>query len=164
MRSAKGFAMNTIMVQVADKRWTMQAMHLACAIARNTHAKVVLLHLLPVNNVLLLGSSPLMEPTTPEEREAIKDYKSVAADYGVELELMPFQYDSLVDALVQAADDMDASVVFAHLPEGGFQLWNRFQAWSLQQQLQSRKRQLHTIVEPTRPGGRVPAVRLNPVK
>ncbi len=156
--------MNTIMVQAAKKRWTLQAMHLACAMARNTHAKVVLLHLLPVNNVLLLGSPLGMEPTTMEERQAVKEYTSVAEDYGVELELIPFQYESLVDAVAQAAEEVDASVVFARLPEGGFQLWRRYQAWSLQRQLQSQKRQLCTMVEPTRQGEHVPAVRLNPAK
>jgi len=155
--------MNTIMVQAADRRWTMQAMHLACAMARNTHAKIVLLHLLPVSNTMLLGSPLGTIAPTREERQAIKDYASVAEDYGIETDLMPFQYESLVDALVQAAEELEASVVFAQLPKHGFQLFRKYQKWWLQRQLLRQKRQL-CLIEENPQTGSVPAVSLRAIK
>jgi hypothetical protein len=164
MLSAKGMTVNTIIVQVADRRWTMRAMHLACDMARNTRSKVVLLHLLRVSNPRLLGSLVGWTPPTPEERQAIRDYKPVAEDYGIEIDVQPMQYESLVDALVQAAEELDASVVFARLPEHRFRLLHQYQTWSLQRQLERQKRQLCLIEEKLQTAAGVPAVRLKVVK
>ena len=49
--------MNKILVQMAEENWTMEALHLACALARNSNSQVVLLQLIQVPNPSLLGTS-----------------------------------------------------------------------------------------------------------
>jgi len=127
--------MNTVLVQNADREWTMKAMHLACAVARNTGSSLVLLHLIPVKNPGLLGSPVGLDSLSRLEEANLKEYGMIAEDYGVKLVLQPMQYLSLIEALVQAAENVNAHAIFARLPEHSFQFWNRFQRWSLRRQL-----------------------------
>jgi nucleotide-binding universal stress UspA family protein len=41
-------SMPIIMVQIADRKWTLEALHRACALARDVNAEIVLLTMLPV--------------------------------------------------------------------------------------------------------------------
>lgn len=134
-----------ILVQISDRQWTMQAMHLACAMARNTDANVTLLHLMRVKSPVLLGTELGIAPPTSQECEDMREYEMVAEDYGVKIVVQPMQYDDLAEALIQAADFTDASVVFAQLPESVFPLWKRFQTWNLRRELMAHRRQLYLL-------------------
>lgn len=136
--------MKTIMVQMADKQWTMEAMHLASAVARNTDARIVLLRLALANNPGLLGWG-MMAPTA-EERRQMEEYASIAEDYGVEFDVQPMQFVTLVDALAQAARQRQAAALFAHIPHSSIPYWRRFRLWSLKRQLGDCR--LYTLEEP----------------
>jgi hypothetical protein len=136
--------MKTILVQVADQSWTMQAMHLACAMARNTGGSVVLLRLMQVRTPYLLSELSISSPTDPE-MAAITEYSMVAEDYGVKIVLQPMQYESFSVAVVQAAEHFDALAVFASFPLNHMPLWRRFQLWSMRRQLNAQKCQLYTL-------------------
>ena len=125
--------MKTIMVQMADEQWTMEAMHLACALARNTQSRLVLLYLVMANHPGLLGWG--MSPPTTDEQDRIEVYAEVAEDYGVEFAMQPMQFISLTEALAQAVDLLDARVLFAYISPGRIPLWSRFQLWNLKRQL-----------------------------
>lgn len=125
--------MTTIMVQLSDEQWTLEAMHLASALARNVSGEVVLLYLALAPNPGLLGWG-ITPPTFAEERQ-INSYAAVAEDYGVAFRVQPIQYVSLVDALIQAAQQLNATVLFAHITSSTIPLWRRFQLWSLKHQL-----------------------------
>lgn len=140
--------MNIIVVEMADRLWTMQAMHLASAMARNTEGKVVLLHLIHVTNPALLNSALGVTPPTHREYTAIDDYASVAEDYGVEVTLQPMQYESYVDAIVQVVEHLKASIIFARMPESVIALWRKFQLWNMGRQLAAQKCQLYTLDQP----------------
>lgn len=141
--------MNIIVVEMADQQWTMQAMHLASAMARNTNGKVILLHLMRVNNPALLNTELGNKPPTVEEYEAIDNYTSIAEDYGVETVLQPMQYESYVEAIVQSAEYVGASAVFARVPEAIIAFWRKFQLWNMQRQLAHQNCQLYTLDQPT---------------
>lgn len=135
--------MKTIVVEMSDERWTMEAMHLASALARSVNGKVVLLHLVLAKNPGLLGWG-IAPPTAREERQ-LQEYAAVAEDYGVEFWIQPMQFISSGDALVQAAEVISASVLFAHIPETQLHFWKRFQLWNLRRRLHNCR--LYTLDE-----------------
>lgn len=136
--------MKTIMVQMSDYAWTMEAMHYACALARNLEGQVILLRLSYINNPGLLGWQVL--PPTPYEYEEMKEYAAVAEDYGIAFSAQPMQFVSLIGALVQASAGLEACVLFAHLPPSRFSFWHKFRLWQLKHQLQNCH--LYTLDEP----------------
>ncbi|MCI0709631.1 MAG: hypothetical protein L0154_05645 [Chloroflexi bacterium] len=125
--------MKTIIVHMSDEAWTLEAMHLASALARNINGKIVLLRLVLANNPGLLGWG-VAPPTTVEQRQ-IKDYAAVAEDYGVEFWVQPMQFITLEGALVQAAAALDATFLFAHIAHRQVSWWRRFRVWNLKRQL-----------------------------
>jgi hypothetical protein len=129
----EGLLMNTIVVQLSNRAWTMEAMHLACALARNIGGEIALLHLAPANNPGLLGWG--VTPPTPAEYEQMKDYASVAEDYGVAFTVQPMQYVSMPDALAQVAEVLNAVALFAHIPASRVAVWRRFQLWNIRRQM-----------------------------
>ncbi|MCI0710945.1 MAG: hypothetical protein L0154_12365 [Chloroflexi bacterium] len=125
--------METIIVQISDHQWTMEATHLACALARRIDGNIVLLRCVLANNPGLLGwGVPLL---TNSEYQNIKEYTAVAEDYGVEYTVQPMQFISLMDALAQATQQLDARVLFAHIPRTRISLWRKFRLWQLRHQL-----------------------------
>jgi hypothetical protein len=125
--------MKTIMVQMSGEQWTMEAMHLASAVARNLNGRIVLLRLVLANNPGLLGWG--IAPPSAEEQRQVAEYAAVAEDYGVEFWVQPMQFITLADALAQAAALNEVSILFAHIPQSPLPLWRRFQLWSLKRQL-----------------------------
>ncbi len=148
--------MNTVMVHIADHQWTIQAMHIASSLARNTRSQLVLLHLIPVSNVALLGSDVVSKTPDLCEYDRIDDYASIAEDYGVQITLQPMQYDSQSDALVQAAEHVNAKAVFT--PAFGSTPWAKARGWMLKRQLALQGRALYTLQEPVVEGEWQPAV------
>jgi len=157
--------MTTMMVQIADRTWTMQAMHLACAMARNTGSSVILLYLMPIKNPGLLGSELGITPPTPAQYADFDEYALIAEDYGVEIGLQPMQYESLCEALAQAVELLKPLALFARVPESIIPLWCRFQLWTLQRQLTAQNCRLYTLDQPGRPEEEsVPAVHVKAVR
>jgi hypothetical protein len=156
--------MGTVLVQISDRSWTTQAMHFACAMARNTHSRLVLLHLMKARSPYLLGTGLGVIPPPSNELEDIGEYGTIAEDYGLEVTLQPMQYMSFPEALVQGAEHAGASVVFAHVPESVFPFWRRLQLWNLRHQLTTQGCQLYTLDEPGQTEEWVPAVSLKASK
>ena len=73
--------------------------------------------------------------------EDFADYQATIEDYGVEFTAVLFQFVDLPDAIAQAAEHMNAQIVFAKIPESVIPFWTRFQRWSLNRQIACQKRQ-----------------------
>lgn len=125
--------MLTIMVQFSDEQWTLEAIHLASALARNLNGQVVLLYLSLAPNPGLLGWG-IVPPTLAEERQ-MQNYGAVAEDYGVVFRVQPVQFIALAEALVQTSDALGASALFAHLPSSPIPVWRQLQLWNLKRRL-----------------------------
>ena len=125
--------MKTIMVQMADEQWTKQAMHLASSLARNIDGKIALLRLVLANNPGLLGWG--IAPPTAEEQRQMEEYAAIAEDYGVEFCVQPMQYISVDGALAQAAELLNASILFAYITQSMIPFWTKFRLWRLLRQL-----------------------------
>jgi hypothetical protein len=132
----------TIMVQLAEREITVEAMHMACQRARKDHAVVTLVHLSRVQRMEWLGALDTLDLPRGTTKQTALECASIAAQYGVELTLQPFQYYSLSGALVDAADYVDAAMVFASLPHSLLPLVYRIQASQLQRHLAEHGRDL----------------------
>ncbi len=149
--------MNTILIQMADERWTLQALHLACAMARPDRAKIVLLRLMQVYQPSYLGSE--FGTTVPSEQEYrnLRAFATIAEDYGVELSVESMQCLSPLQAVAEAAGYLQAEVVFASVPETRIPIWRKYQLWSLKRQLGANCR-LYTLDQPVNDAYWAPAV------
>jgi len=150
--------MKTIMVYMADHTWTSQALHLACAVARNTGTDITLVRTMPVQHVSWLGTELGEMPLTPGDYQALREYQATAEDYGVNFCVQSMQCISLADALVEAADQLDAAMVFATLPEYSLSYWRKFQLWTLHRRLAAHQRQLHTLEQPLNVAAWTPSI------
>jgi hypothetical protein len=150
--------MNMIMVQVADKKWTTEALHLACAMARNSNMAITLVRFMEVGHMSYLGTDLGRIAPTPQEYRELQDYSAAAAEYGIELDVTSIQCLSRLDVVAQAAEELAAEVVFARLPETSIPYWHKFQLWNLKRQLQGQHCQLFTLDQPENVEAWVPAV------
>jgi hypothetical protein len=156
--------MGTIVVQVSKRKWTTQAMHFACSMARNTQSPLVLLQLIATRSPYLLGAEYGVIPPSTRELEEIAGYAEIAEDYGVAITLRPMQYDSLTGALVQAAVHTKARIVYANYPAQVVSFWRHTQLWVLRRQLAALGCQLYTLDEGEQTQEWVPSVSLKAAK
>jgi Universal stress protein family len=153
--------MKKIMVQVTNKSWTMEALHLACAMARNSDAIITLVRFMEVGHPSFLGSDMGSIAPTPQEYQELRDYQATATDYGVELEIRSIQCLSPLDVIAQAAEELEANVVFARVPENSIPYWRKFQLWNLERSLKGQNCQLYTLDKPANVTEWVPSVTVN---
>jgi hypothetical protein len=152
--------MKPILVQMSTPAWTRQAIHFASAMARNDQTKIILLRMIPVTHPEYLGTDyGYCEPTF-EEQHAIDEYAATAEDYCVTLILQPMQYINALDAVAEAAEALDAGVVFAHVPESFIPFLQKFRIWWLKQHLHQRR--LFTLTEEKRDNNQVPFITNTP--
>lgn len=139
-------------------------MHLACAMARNTHSRLVLLHLMEVRSPYLLGADAGAVPPSRIELEAIAEYDMIAEDYGLEITLQRMQYESFTDALVQLVELTRPAILFADVSDSVFPFWRKLILWNLRRHLTALGCQLHTLAEPEQTEEWVPSVILKAMK
>jgi hypothetical protein len=154
--------MYTILVQMADETWTGQALHFACALARNNGARIILLRLMQVQQLSYLGTEFGSTPLSSREYAAWLGYAATAEDYGVELVRQSMQCWSKLDALADAADYVGAQVIFAYIPHSRIPYMDRLQRRGLQRRLGKANRQLYTL-EPSAGNPGIPPIVMTPV-
>ena len=138
-----------IMVQIANRQWTLEALHQACALARDKSAGIVLMKMLPVQHLGWLGTEFGTMNFSDGDRAEIHDYEATIEDYGVPFAAEVFQYVTLPEAIVQAADYVEADIVFATLPKSIIPYWQKFQLGRLRNDLASHGRQLIDLDQPS---------------
>ena len=149
--------MYTILVQLAEEVWTMKALHLACTLARTVGGEVALLRLMQVDQPGFLGTPFGNQPPDERERRNFEEYAATAEDYDVPMTLVSMQCMSSLEAVADAAEQLDAKVVFAHVPPSRIPYWRRFQVWNMQRALRPQ-RQLFTLDQPISTIGWSPAM------
>lgn len=137
--------MATIMVQMGEKQWTAQAVHIAAAIARSRGAPIHLVRLMPVRHLSLLGTAWGNTDFTQGEYADVTDYCKTAEDYGVNLCLSQMQYHTLHDAIAEAAEHLNTDLVFATLPAMRIGLWRKYLLRQLTRRLEQQQRTLFTL-------------------
>jgi hypothetical protein len=99
-----------------------------------------------------------------QEYEDLKEYQETAEDYGVELCLSQMQYHTLHEAIVDAAEELDAHVVFATLPPMRLRLWRRFLLWQMSLRLFNQHRWLYTLEPPEKQSDWTPSISIPSTK
>jgi hypothetical protein len=140
--------MVTILVQMAEESWTMEAMHLACALARGSGAQVALLRLIQVQHPGYLGTSFGNKPPDAHEYQRLNEYAATAEDYGITLAVHSMQCLSTMDATVDAVAHLQADILFAHVAPSRIGYWRRFLVWNLGRRLAAFRCQLFTLDQP----------------
>ncbi len=131
-----------IMVQIADHDWTLNAVHAACQKARQRHWMVALVSLIPVQHTAWLGTDWGYMNISPQAARELEDYQATVLDYGLNCEIVRYQYTDFTDALADAADHLNARIVFAHFPHTLIPGWRHFLLWLLNRRLAEHQRQL----------------------
>ncbi|HEX3050472.1 MAG TPA: hypothetical protein VHP83_07445 [Aggregatilineaceae bacterium] len=136
--------MSTILVQITDHSHTLTALDAACELAYTSHDEIVLLKLVPVNHPSWLGTDDWgYMNLTAKDQEALLDYQRYAEKRGVKAEVCCLQSISTMGALVGAAENVNAQIVFAHLPHTVIPFWHLWQVRVLRYSLERQHCQLY---------------------
>ena len=130
----------TIMVQIGDHQWNNKVLDYVCSLARRNNSKLALVKMIPVQHLGWLGTEWGNLSLTNEDRAELSDCVATAEDYGVEYSIHYFQYMTFSDALLEAAEHVNAPVVFATLPKYLLTWWKRYRANNLHHQFAQRQR------------------------
>jgi hypothetical protein len=142
--------MNTsiIMVQMADTKWTAAALEVACKQAQANNAEIALVKMLPANYLNWLGVEANEYRFTDSECEDIQTYHAIADKNGVAISTHVCKYDLLDEGLAEAADKVNADVVFAEIHDGSIPLTHKLHVKHLQQCLEEHHHHLFTVEQP----------------
>ncbi|MCC7209387.1 MAG: hypothetical protein IT323_18900 [Anaerolineae bacterium] len=135
---------NTIMVQHSGSTENLDAFRRACRAAHRQNLRVTLVVMQPVQHLSWLGADecPI---DTPLLRQVCDVYGTIARDFGVALDVLPFQYYSLHGAIADAADLIDAQEVIASLPPSPLPFVGEFRARALRKRLAEQGRTLSLV-------------------
>jgi len=136
-----------ILICAADHPWTLEALHLAGSLSLDTGWDIKLLKLVAVDNPYLLGAADAdaYRHYSLAEHQQLQAYIATLEAYGVSFSTDLFQYVSRAEAIVDAAEQFGASIVFATLPHYRLSVWRRFELWNMRRQLNRQHRTLYTL-------------------
>lgn len=131
-----------IMVVTGEHAWTMQALHLAAAMAHETGASLLLVERVRVARLEYLGAG-LREALLPYDRlTALHAYSAAIRDYGIEVAVAPYEYTDYVGGLISAVEQVAPLAVFAPAPAGWLPFVAAARLWHLRRVL---RRPLYTL-------------------
>ena len=135
----------TVMVQMADVRWTTAAVEVAARRAKEIGAEIALVEMIACERLNWQGIEAHDYQFSSSERENIKAYKAIAARYGVPVSVHVCRYESLTEAIAQAADELDAESVFVTLPHTLIPFVHERQVLQLNHLLEEHYHHLFTV-------------------
>jgi hypothetical protein len=138
--------MSPILIQMAERQWTLHALHLACAVSRNQGDAIVLLRLINVDHLSYLGANFGDYPLNATEINDLNEYLATAEDYGVQLTMQPMQCTDPVEAMAQAAQFLRAGIIFAYIPPQPWRWLAQVKEWLLQRRFAQGGGQLFTLL------------------
>jgi hypothetical protein len=141
---------SSIMVQIGEPAWTSAALHLGCAVARTHCYELILVKMIPVSHVGWLGTEFGNQNFNETDRKFLQQCSATAEDYGVPFSAGVYQYFTLSEAIVDAAEYFNARIVIARLPQYKLPFWRRFLLWQMRRQFAQQRRLLYTLDQPSR--------------
>ena len=125
----------TIVVIIGEPEWTKRAVHLSAALAREWRAAVTLVKMLPVVHLEYLGAGVGETLLSYTESCYLQECVATVESYGVPTDLRLFQYSDVVGGVLSAAEQLDATAVFAPAPTGWLPGLARLHGWWLRRNL-----------------------------
>lgn len=130
-----------LIIVMDDRKWTSNALHKACALSRRSGAGIVLLKMVPVRHPLMLGDYAGYMDLSFNDTRALEEMAATAEDYGVPLDVRVFPYASYWPGIVDAAEQLRATVVVARVPPSHIPFWQKVRHGLLLRRL-ARQRQM----------------------
>ncbi|HOU40759.1 MAG TPA: hypothetical protein PK829_05785 [Promineifilum sp.] len=131
-----------ILVVTGEPAWTMQALHLAAAMAREAGAPIILVEMIPASHIQSLGAEP-DETLLPLARmESLRQYADAVEGYGITVTVATFQCADYLGGLLSACEQASATAVFAPAPGGALRFLAAARLWYLRRAL---RRPLFTL-------------------
>jgi hypothetical protein len=124
-----------LMIVMGERDWTQAVLHLVCAASRRSGAEVLLIKMAPVRHPLLLGAAVGLPDFPAEDVQVLEDLAATAEDYGVTVDVRVFQYANYWPGVVDAAAQLGATAVLAHIPSSPIPYWHDFRRWWLRRRL-----------------------------
>lgn len=125
---------STILVQIADQKWTLETLQAACVLAQKTEAQIILVQMVPVQHAPWLGSDWGLMSLNPQAVSTFARYQTFIEEHGVEGVPMLFQYSTWMEGTLQLVESANPSIIFVRAPESALPLWGGFQKWLMQRQ------------------------------
>jgi hypothetical protein len=141
------FGSSSIMVRIGEPAWTLAALHLACAVARTHRCELLLVKMVPVSHASWLGTEFGNQNFTERDRRFLQECSATAEDYGITFSTGVYQYFTLSEAIVDAAEHFNTRIVFASLPQYKLPFWRRFLMWQMRRQFAKQGRLLYALDE-----------------
>jgi hypothetical protein len=151
-----------VLVVLGELEWTLRAIHLACAVVRSSGGQVVLLQMVPVRHPSYLGTDLAYLDFTPEQQERVSEYRHLTSTYGVGFSVCVFSYDVYPSSLVDAAEQLGATTVFAGFHRHRIPGWDALEKWWIKRALSHHHRDLCTLEPPDGEEGWIPQLTLVP--
>jgi hypothetical protein len=126
--------------------------------ARTHCYELILVKMVPVSHVGWLGTEFGSQHYTEADRRFLKDCSTTAEDYGVPFSTAIYQYVTLSEAIVDAAEHFNTRIVIANLPQYKLPFWRRFLTWQMRRQLAKQRRLLFTLDESSPDEPQVPLI------
>lgn len=136
----------SLMLVLGPQQWTQQAMHLACAVARDRGTTVEVVKMVAVRHPLLLGDDAGLLAYDQESRHLLQECATTAEDYGVRFHLHVFAYANYINGLASAAEQIDAAMIFVPTFDRPAAIWNRWLLWRLER---AAKRPCYSLATPS---------------
>lgn len=140
--------MKTILVQMADSKWTKSAISAACDLARESGAEIVLARMLSASFLNWRGMTVDEYMFTDAECEDIYAYEEIARKANVPIRSMIFEYHDLADGLAKAAAAVDADKVIAQMPHETLPIGESLELKYMERLMAARRQQLYTVKQP----------------
>jgi hypothetical protein len=103
--------------------------------------------MIPVTHVGWLGTEFGTQNFTESDRRVMQECSATAEDYGIPFSIGVYQYVTLSEAIVDAAEHFNAQIVIASLPQYKLPFWQRFLTWQMRRQFAKQRRLLYTLDE-----------------
>lgn len=113
-----------IMVQIGERQWTLEMLRSACAWASERGGCVVLTQMVHLQHIIDLGRVDGYATLDDRQLNDLQHFADVVADSGVECRVQIYQYCDAFSAIVEAALQAGAQVVFARMPHSLIPFWS----------------------------------------
>jgi|GEM_PF-1178900 len=143
-----GENMNTILVQMADTKWTTAAVRAACELAREQNADIVLAKMLHDSFLDWRGMKPEEYEFSETECDDLQAYQSIALAHGIVIRSINVRYEDLAEGLAEAADRVNATSVIATIPHSAIPFVDARTIHHFDAVLEAHQHQLFVVEQP----------------
>jgi hypothetical protein len=147
-----------ILIVWGEPEWTVQALHLACALVGHGRGEVVLAKMTLVGSPLNLGMDNTGRSLSRHDRRSLADYHRLALGYETTLRLASCQYSDRHGGVMSLVRRYRPLTLFVEPAKAGVPGLARWREWWLRRAVERAGCQLETLTQPPDTTNWVPSV------